>query len=139
MLRRQEKNLEEFEKTYRLCNIVKSAFLSLKCRFIVRLFAQRNRQRKDCSCSSGPSATTCDNSETTQETRVVCLTCAVQPCNVLVQDALHYSPTRKFCHIGNQKQQSADKVISNRPKKLRFGQHCGHIKIYKSYFVILVS
>ena len=53
----------------------------------------------------------------------MCLLCAVQPCNVLVQDAPHYIRYREILpHIGNQNQQSADKVISNRPEKLGFGQ-----------------
>ena len=115
------KSYASFEKTYhRLCS--KVSVLVIQVQVYCQLFVQRSRQRRDCRCS-GASVTTCCHSGTTQKTRVVCLAYAVQICNILAQDSGIVSCHGKIPpYTGNQKQQSADKVTSNRLEKLRFGQ-----------------
>ena len=119
----KQKGASEFEDTYHQRSIVESVFSSFKCRFTARLFAQRRWQHKDCSCSSGAFATTCCHSGTTQKIRVVCLAYAVQSWNVLAQDVPYHILSQEIpSYTGKQKQESADKVTSYRPEKLKFGQ-----------------
>ena len=127
----QKREIEEsvmllFEKTYcqhsmwNQCSPRSSAGL-------LQLFAQRNRLRKDCSCSSGASITTCCHSRTTQK-HVLCIQHMLyNPTTFWYKIYLFTSCLGKIQpHTGSQKQQSTDKVTSNRSEKTGFEQYLFH-------------
>ncbi len=96
MLRWQEKNPEEFEDTYHQRSIVESVFSSFKCRFTASCSRKETGNAK--TAAAPPQVRLLQpgcHSETTQETRVVCLACAVLSCNVLAQDILHHIMPRE--------------------------------------------
>ena len=90
MLRRQEKNPEEFEDTYYRRSIVESVFSSFKCRFTASCSRKEAGNAKTAVTSQAHLLQPVVIAKRHQKIRAVCLAYAVQPCNVLAQDTPHH-------------------------------------------------